>query len=121
MFLRSKEERTGRMGDSLEATAVLPDVAQAPVEKVVAYIRYIRTFTCRERLDFTCLVGQTGSFDADQERKFKVYCNFSQSFISRCCESGWIAVLRIRDVHPGYQIQIFLSRIKNSGSRIRIK
>ncbi len=28
------------MGDSLEATAVLPDVAQAPVEKVVAYIRY---------------------------------------------------------------------------------
>ncbi len=39
------------MGDSLEATAVLPDVAQAPVEKVVAYIRYMRTFTCHERQD----------------------------------------------------------------------
>ena len=29
------------MGDSLEATAVLPDVAQAPVEKVIAYIRWV--------------------------------------------------------------------------------
>jgi hypothetical protein len=61
------------MGDSLEATAVLPDVAQAPVEKVVAYIRYIRTFTCHERQD--AVLGQLGSLpgDADQERKMKVY------------------------------------------------
>ncbi len=36
------------MGDSLEATAVLPDVAQAPVEKVVAYIRY------RYRISIAC-------------------------------------------------------------------
>jgi hypothetical protein len=29
------------MGDSLEATAVLPDVAHAPVDKVIAYIRFV--------------------------------------------------------------------------------
>ena len=28
------------MGDSLDGTAVLPDVAAAPPEKVVAYLRY---------------------------------------------------------------------------------
>ena len=34
-----------RMGDSMDAPpADLPDVAQAPPEKVVAYLRYLGTF-----------------------------------------------------------------------------
>jgi hypothetical protein len=40
------------MGDSLEATAVLPDVAQAPVEKVVAYIRYRKYDSMQEPLPY---------------------------------------------------------------------
>ena len=37
-----------RMGDSMDAPpADLPDVAQAPPEKVVAYLRYLSTFFYR--------------------------------------------------------------------------